>query len=180
MLHFLSKFLPFANMPDCSSEKVSKAHARSRWVHVKQPWEYPDRSYIHLHCIYEDEKSLHKHRQRNPCGHQNQQSTYITQVLRIPAVWLFQKNASVSWYLFGFFSHVISSIDLSKITATIYSSELSKRLKRFLAACPPSGPLPHVNKLLVATSDFERDLETWKLRYRVESSKLKICFIGLW
>ncbi|XP_056699511.1 uncharacterized protein [Spinacia oleracea] len=60
--------------------------------------------------------------------------------------------------------HILpSSTDLSNITATVYSTELSKRLKGFLAACPPSGPSPHVNELLAATSDFERDLETWKV-----------------
>ncbi|XP_021776496.1 uncharacterized protein LOC110740316 [Chenopodium quinoa] len=60
--------------------------------------------------------------------------------------------------------HILpSSIDLSNITATVYTSEMSKRLKGFLAACPPSGPLPHVNELLAAISDFERDLETWKV-----------------
>uniref|UniRef100_A0A803M875 Uncharacterized protein n=1 Tax=Chenopodium quinoa TaxID=63459 RepID=A0A803M875_CHEQI len=60
--------------------------------------------------------------------------------------------------------HILpSSIDLSNITATVCSTELSKRLKGFLAACLPSGPLPHVNELLAAISDFERDLETWKV-----------------
>ncbi|CAO2813042.1 unnamed protein product [Amaranthus hypochondriacus] len=80
--------------------------------------------------------------------------------------------------------HILpSSIDLSKITATIYSSELSKRLKRFLAACPPSGPFPHVNKLLAATSDFERDLETWKLspiEGGVDSKDLFHNYIMVW
>ncbi|GAB4859291.1 hypothetical protein Ancab_010753 [Ancistrocladus abbreviatus] len=57
-----------------------------------------------------------------------------------------------------------SSIDLSNIAAAVYSTELCKRLKRFLAACPPSCPQPHVNELLVATVDFERSLESWNIR----------------
>ncbi|CAH9091069.1 unnamed protein product [Cuscuta epithymum] len=56
-----------------------------------------------------------------------------------------------------------SSIDLSSITTAVYSTELSKRLKAFLAACPPSSPMAHVNELLIATSDFERNLELWKI-----------------
>ncbi|KAK7258316.1 hypothetical protein RIF29_23889 [Crotalaria pallida] len=56
-----------------------------------------------------------------------------------------------------------SSIDLTNITAAVYSTELCKRLKAFLAAWPPSSPQAHVNELLVATADFERDLESWKI-----------------
>ncbi|XP_050903449.1 uncharacterized protein LOC127117468 isoform X1 [Lathyrus oleraceus] len=58
-----------------------------------------------------------------------------------------------------------SSIDLAKITAAIYSTELCKRLKTFLSAWPPSSPQAHVNELLVATADFERDLESWNIRF---------------
>ncbi|CAL0315953.1 unnamed protein product [Lupinus luteus] len=56
-----------------------------------------------------------------------------------------------------------SSIDLTNITAAVYSTELCKRLKTFLAAWPPSSPQPHVNELLVATADFERDLDSWNI-----------------
>ncbi|GMG98847.1 hypothetical protein Nepgr_000687 [Nepenthes gracilis] len=60
--------------------------------------------------------------------------------------------------------HILPScIDLSSIAAAVYSSELCKRLKGFLAACPPASPLPHVNELLVATADFERNLESWNI-----------------
>lgn len=58
-----------------------------------------------------------------------------------------------------------SSIDLSSITSAVYSVELSKRLRGFLAAWPPSSPMPHVNELLVAVSDFERSLESWNIRF---------------
>ncbi|KAF5202526.1 Pesticidal crystal cry8ba protein [Thalictrum thalictroides] len=61
--------------------------------------------------------------------------------------------------------HVLpSSIDLSNIAAAVYSTELCKRLGLFLATWPPSSPLPHVTDLLIATADFERDLELWNIR----------------
>ncbi|KAI3921724.1 hypothetical protein MKX01_005413 [Papaver californicum] len=56
------------------------------------------------------------------------------------------------------------SIELSKIAASVYSTELCKRLRGFLAAWPPSSPLPHVTDLLIATADFERDLDSWNIR----------------
>ncbi|XP_064983526.1 uncharacterized protein LOC135583407 isoform X9 [Musa acuminata AAA Group] len=57
-----------------------------------------------------------------------------------------------------------SSIDLPNIAASLYSTELCKRLRGFLAACPPSKPSQHVAELLIATADFERDLESWNIR----------------
>ncbi|CAM8899854.1 unnamed protein product [Rhodiola kirilowii] len=60
--------------------------------------------------------------------------------------------------------HILpSSIDLSNIAAAVYSTELSSRVKCFLAALPPCNPSPYVNELLIATSDFERDLESWNI-----------------
>lgn len=58
-----------------------------------------------------------------------------------------------------------SSIDLSNITAAVYSTELCNRLRGFLSAWPPSGPLSYINELLVATVDFERSLESWNIRF---------------
>nr|CAB3449233.1 unnamed protein product [Digitaria exilis] len=57
-----------------------------------------------------------------------------------------------------------SSIDLTNIAASIYSTELCKRLKGFLSSSPPSRPLKHVAELIIATADFERDLDSWKVR----------------
>ncbi|KAL5207204.1 hypothetical protein ABZP36_031639 [Zizania latifolia] len=57
-----------------------------------------------------------------------------------------------------------SSIDLPNIAASLYSTELCKRLKGFLSASPPSRPLEHVAELLIATADFERDLDSWRVR----------------
>ncbi|KAM3228006.1 hypothetical protein ACQJBY_059629 [Aegilops geniculata] len=57
-----------------------------------------------------------------------------------------------------------SSIDLPNIAASLYSTELCKRLKGFLSASPPSRPLQHVAELLIATADFERDLDSWQVR----------------
>ncbi|KAJ4980949.1 hypothetical protein NE237_031786 [Protea cynaroides] len=60
--------------------------------------------------------------------------------------------------------HILpSSIDLSNIAAGVYSTELCNRLRGFLAAWPPSSPLPHVTELLIATADFARDLESWNI-----------------
>ncbi|KAJ4847075.1 hypothetical protein Tsubulata_040364 [Turnera subulata] len=60
--------------------------------------------------------------------------------------------------------HILpSSIDLSNIAAAVYSTELCNRLSRFLSTWPPSSPQPHVNELLTAVADFERDLELWNI-----------------
>ncbi|KAJ7965795.1 Pesticidal crystal cry8Ba protein [Quillaja saponaria] len=49
-------------------------------------------------------------------------------------------------------------IDLPNLSASIYSTELCSRLRAFLIACPPTGPSPPVAELVIATSDFQRDL----------------------
>lgn len=64
---------------------------------------------------------------------------------------------------------ISSSIDLSNIAAAVYSTELCNRLRGFLAAWPPASPQPHVNELLIATADFERDLELWNIRFVKEN-----------
>ncbi|XP_021989472.1 uncharacterized protein LOC110886025 isoform X1 [Helianthus annuus] len=80
--------------------------------------------------------------------------------------------------------HILpSSIDLSSITAAVYSSELCKRLKGFLAAWPPSSPQPHVNELLIAAADFERNLESWNISVPqggVDSRNLYHNYIMVW
>ncbi|KAJ9537889.1 hypothetical protein OSB04_030622 [Centaurea solstitialis] len=80
--------------------------------------------------------------------------------------------------------HILPScIDLSSITAAVYSSELCKRLKGFLAAWPPSSPQPHVNELLIATADFERNLESWNISVAqggVDSRNLYHNYIMVW
>jgi hypothetical protein len=65
---------------------------------------------------------------------------------------------------------IFSSIDLSNIAAAVYSTELCNRLRIFLSACPPSSPQPHVNELLIAIADFERDLELWNIRLVIEKN----------
>lgn len=57
-----------------------------------------------------------------------------------------------------------SFIDLPNLSSSIYSSELCNRLRAFLTACPPPGPSPPVAELVIATSDFQRDLASWKIR----------------
>ncbi|KAJ6880616.1 hypothetical protein NC652_033831 [Populus alba x Populus x berolinensis] len=76
-----------------------------------------------------------------------------------------------------------SSIDLSNIAAAVYSTELCNRLRIFLSACPPSSPQPHVNELLIAIADFERDLELWNIspvQGGVDSRGLFHCYIMVW
>ncbi|PSS05886.1 Cytoplasmic dynein 2 heavy chain like [Actinidia chinensis var. chinensis] len=80
--------------------------------------------------------------------------------------------------------HILpSSIDLSSITAAVYSTDLCKRLRGFLAAWPPSSPLSHVNELLIATTDFERNLESWNIspvQGGVDSKNLYHNYIMVW
>ncbi|XP_022758871.1 uncharacterized protein LOC111305517 [Durio zibethinus] len=80
--------------------------------------------------------------------------------------------------------HILpSSIDLSNITAAVYSTELCNRLTGFLAAWPPSCPAPHVNELLIAIADFERDLESWNIspvQGGVDSRSLFHNYIMVW
>ncbi|KAL0667308.1 hypothetical protein Bca4012_030012 [Brassica carinata] len=56
-----------------------------------------------------------------------------------------------------------SFIDLSNLSASIYSTDLCNRLRTFLVACPPSGPSPAVQQLVIATEDFQRDLSSWNI-----------------
>lgn len=56
-----------------------------------------------------------------------------------------------------------SFVDLPNLSSSIYSTELSGRLRAFLLACPPSGPSPHVAELIIATADFQKDLTSWKI-----------------
>ncbi|KAL3502951.1 hypothetical protein ACH5RR_037400, partial [Cinchona calisaya] len=80
--------------------------------------------------------------------------------------------------------HILpSSIDLASITATVYSTELCTRLRAFLSAWPPSSPMPYVNDLLIATADFERNLESWNISAvlgGVESRGLYHNYIMVW
>ncbi|XP_050204995.1 uncharacterized protein LOC126655039 [Mercurialis annua] len=76
-----------------------------------------------------------------------------------------------------------SSIDLSNITAAVYSTELCNRLRSFLSAWPPSSPQPHVNELLIAIADLERDLEFWNIspvHGGVDSRGLFHTYIMVW
>ncbi|XP_025667604.1 uncharacterized protein [Arachis hypogaea] len=76
-----------------------------------------------------------------------------------------------------------SSIDLTNITAAVYSTELCNRLRTFLSAWPPSCPQAHVNELLTATADFERHLESWNIspvQGGVDSRNLFHNYIMVW
>lgn len=56
-----------------------------------------------------------------------------------------------------------SFVDLPNLSASIYSTELCNRLRAFLISCPPSGPSSPVAELVIATSDFQRDLVNWSI-----------------
>ncbi|KAL2907285.1 Ankyrin repeat domain-containing protein 50 [Bienertia sinuspersici] len=56
-----------------------------------------------------------------------------------------------------------SFLDLPNLTSSIYSAELSTRLRTFLKACRPTGPSPPVTELVVTVADFERDLDLWNI-----------------
>lgn len=80
--------------------------------------------------------------------------------------------------------HVFPSfLDLPNLSASIYSVELSSRLRAFLVACPPSGPSPPVTELVIATADFQRDLSRWNInpiKGGVNAKELFHYYISLW
>ncbi|KAJ0984715.1 hypothetical protein J5N97_003071 [Dioscorea zingiberensis] len=60
--------------------------------------------------------------------------------------------------------HLLPSfIDLPNLSASIYSTELCSRLRAFLVACPPTSPSSDVIELLIATADFQNDLNQWNI-----------------
>nr|GMD85036.1 Rhomboid-like protease 5 [Ipomoea batatas]GME11634.1 Rhomboid-like protease 5 [Ipomoea batatas] len=76
-----------------------------------------------------------------------------------------------------------SFIDLPNLSSAIYSAELCSRLRAFLIACPPTGPSPHVTALVIATSDFQRDLANWNIKPvkgGVDAKELFHLYIMLW
>ncbi|XP_021912220.1 uncharacterized protein LOC110825972 [Carica papaya] len=76
-----------------------------------------------------------------------------------------------------------SFLDLPNLSASIYSTELCSRLRAFLLACPPSGPSPPVVELIIATSDFQREVANWKIspiKGGVDAKELFHLYIMLW
>ncbi|XP_062100220.1 uncharacterized protein LOC133806101 [Humulus lupulus] len=60
--------------------------------------------------------------------------------------------------------HMLPSfIELPNISSSIYSVELSSRLRAFLAARPPPGPSRPVSQLVIAAADLQRDLPLWNV-----------------
>ncbi|GMH00239.1 hypothetical protein Nepgr_002078 [Nepenthes gracilis] len=80
--------------------------------------------------------------------------------------------------------HILPSfIDLPNLSASIYSVELCYRVREFLIACPPTGPSPPVAELLIATSDFQRDLANWNIspiKGGVDAKELFHLYIVVW
>ncbi|KAM0873373.1 hypothetical protein ACQ4PT_038102 [Festuca glaucescens] len=80
--------------------------------------------------------------------------------------------------------HILPSfVDLPNLTASIYSVELSNRLRSFLVACPPAGPSSPVADLVIATADFQKDLASWNIctiKAGVDAKELFHLYIVLW
>ncbi|XP_020235185.1 uncharacterized protein LOC109815018 [Cajanus cajan] len=76
-----------------------------------------------------------------------------------------------------------SFVDLPNLSASIYSTELCNRLRAFLISCPPSGPSSPVAELVIATSDFQRDLVSWNInpiKGGVDAKELFHLYILVW
>ncbi|KAG8059356.1 hypothetical protein GUJ93_ZPchr0002g23236 [Zizania palustris] len=80
--------------------------------------------------------------------------------------------------------HILPSfVDLPNLAASIYSVELSNRLRAFLVACPPTGPSSPVLDLVIATADFQKDLASWNIcpiKAGVDAKELFHLYIVLW
>ncbi|KAL9667324.1 hypothetical protein QQ045_001676 [Rhodiola kirilowii] len=80
--------------------------------------------------------------------------------------------------------HILPSfIDLPNLSASIYSTELSNRMRAFLIACPPTGPSPPVTELVIATSDLQRDIDSWginPIKGGVDAKELFHLYIMIW
>ncbi|XP_027329204.1 uncharacterized protein LOC113845810 isoform X2 [Abrus precatorius] len=76
-----------------------------------------------------------------------------------------------------------SFVDLPNLSASIYSTELCNRLRAFLISCPPTGPSSPVADLVIATSDFQRDLVSWNIspiKGGVDAKELFHLYILVW
>lgn len=80
--------------------------------------------------------------------------------------------------------HILPSfVDLPNLAASIYSVELSNRLRAFLVACPPAGPASPVADLVIATADFQKDIASWNIcpvKAGVDAKELFHLYIVLW
>jgi hypothetical protein len=54
-------------------------------------------------------------------------------------------------------------VDLLNLAAAIYSVEISNRLRTPFVACPATCPASPVSDLVVATVDFQKDLDSWNI-----------------
>ncbi|PON38807.1 pesticidal crystal cry8Ba protein [Parasponia andersonii] len=80
--------------------------------------------------------------------------------------------------------HVLPSfIEVPNISSSIYSVELSSRLRAFLVACPPPGPSGPVSQLVIAAADLQRDLPLWNVNPvngGVDAKELFDSYITCW
>ncbi|KAL9241380.1 hypothetical protein vseg_015499 [Gypsophila vaccaria] len=91
--------------------------------------------------------------------------TTITAYQKMRSVCLTVKNEIYTDIDINDQSVLPSFLDLPNLTSSIYSVELAARLRSFLKACPPTGPSSPVTDLVIAVSDFERDLASWNINY---------------
>nr|GEZ61885.1 mammalian uncoordinated homology 13, domain 2 [Tanacetum cinerariifolium] len=54
-------------------------------------------------------------------------------------------------------------VDLPCLSTCLYSSQLSNRMRAFLAACLPASLSPPVTDLIITTYDFQKDLLDWNI-----------------
>ncbi|XP_074308502.1 uncharacterized protein LOC141643306 isoform X1 [Silene latifolia] len=76
-----------------------------------------------------------------------------------------------------------SFLDFPNLTSSIYSVELSLRLRTFLKACPPTGPSSPVTDLVITVADFERDLALWyinSIKGGVDAKEIFGSYISNW
>ncbi|KAG9135284.1 hypothetical protein Leryth_015186 [Lithospermum erythrorhizon] len=80
--------------------------------------------------------------------------------------------------------HILPSfLDLSNISSSIYSTELSTRIRNFLLSYPPTSPSLHVMEIAIETADYQRDLLTWNInpvKGGVDAKELFHSYISRW
>ncbi|KAG6474431.1 hypothetical protein ZIOFF_068366 [Zingiber officinale] len=105
-----------------------------------------------------------------------------TSHLHVPSS--FTKSSPV-YYLASILPESVSFhfLDLPNLSASIYSVELSTRLRSLLVTCPPGGPSQPVADLVIATADFQKDLTSWNIcpvKGGVDAKELFHLYIILW
>uniref|UniRef100_A0A7C9EE15 Uncharacterized protein n=1 Tax=Opuntia streptacantha TaxID=393608 RepID=A0A7C9EE15_OPUST len=110
-------------------------------------------------------------------------ATYTTAYQKMKSLCLILKNEIYTDIEINNHNVLPSFLDLPNLTSSVYSVELSTRLRTFLKACPPTGPLPYVTELVMTVADFERDLALWNITFTkggVNAKELFGAYISNW